>query len=81
MRLADTQVWPALRYFEAMAPLPPQGQALDRRLDIGIFKDDERRVAAQFERELFDGAAHCSIKSFAGLGRTREGQLANNVSV
>jgi hypothetical protein len=46
MRLAHTQVWPAFLYFEAMAPLPPQGQALDRHLDIGIVEDDERGVAA-----------------------------------
>src|SRR5215510_9799190 len=40
MRLAQTQVWRALRYFEAIAPL-------DRHLDIGVVEDDERRVAAQ----------------------------------
>jgi hypothetical protein len=49
MRLAQTQVCPALRYFEAIAPLPPQGQALDRHLDIGIVENDERRIAAQFQ--------------------------------
>jgi hypothetical protein len=38
MRLAQKQVWPALRYFEAIAPLPPQGQAPDRHLDIEVVR-------------------------------------------
>jgi hypothetical protein len=42
MRLAHTQVYPALRYFEAIAP--------NRHLDIGVVKDNEGSVAAQFER-------------------------------
>jgi hypothetical protein len=29
---------------------------LDRHLDIGIVKDDERRVAAELQRQLLDGA-------------------------
>jgi len=45
MRSAQTQVWPALRYFEAMA-------APDRHLDVGAVKDDERGVAARLERQF-----------------------------
>jgi hypothetical protein len=39
MRLAQTQVWPAFRYLEAMAPLTAI-------LDVGVVKDDQRLVAA-----------------------------------
>jgi hypothetical protein len=54
--LAQTQVWPAFRYFEAIAPLPPHGQALDRHLDIGVVEDGERYIAAQFQRQFLDRA-------------------------
>jgi hypothetical protein len=36
-----------LQYFEAI-------RALHRHLDIGVVKDDERGIAAQLERQLFD---------------------------
>ncbi len=31
-------------------------RTFDRHLDVGVVKDDERRVAAQFERQLLDRA-------------------------
>src|SRR5262249_6399999 len=71
IRLAQTQVGSALRYFEAIAPLAPEGQALDRHLDIGVVKDGKRRVAAQFERDLLDSAGALLHQQFADLGSSR----------
>jgi hypothetical protein len=68
VRLAQTQVWPAFLYFEAMAPLPPQGQALDRSLDIGVVEDDERRAAANYQRKLLDRAGALLHQQFADPG-------------
>ena len=56
MRLAQTQVWPALRYFEATAPC-------DRRVQIGVVEDDEGRVAAELEGIFFIVGAHCAMSS------------------
>ena len=38
-------------------------RALDRGIDIGVVEDDERRVAAQFQRRFFTVAAHCAISN------------------
>src|SRR6266571_840367 len=56
--------------------VPPQGQALDRHIDVGVVKDDEWRVAARFERQLLDRAGALLHQQFAGLGRAGEGQFA-----
>ena len=45
MRFAQTQVCPEFRYFEAIAP--DHGG-----VQIRVVEDDERRIAAEFEREL-----------------------------
>jgi hypothetical protein len=52
-------------------------RTLDRYLDIGVVEDDERRVAAQFERELLDRAGALLYQQFIDLGRAGEGQLAD----
>ena len=70
MRLAQTQVWPALRNFEAIAPATAC-------VEIGVVEDDERRVAAELEGQLLDVSAHCAIEHAADLGRAGERQLAH----
>ncbi len=46
-----------------------------RHLNIGVVKDDERRVAAKLERELFDRPGALLHQQFADFGRADEGQL------
>ena len=53
-------------------------RALDRHLDIGVVEDNERRVAAKFERQLLDRAGALLHQQFAGLGRADEGQLPHD---
>jgi hypothetical protein len=53
-------------------------RTLDRSLDIGVVEDDERGVAAQFERELFDRAGALLHQQFPDLGRAGEGQFADD---
>ena len=48
-RLAQTQVCPVLRYLLAM-------RAGDRGVEVGVVEHDEGRVAAEFQRELLQGA-------------------------
>jgi len=46
--------------------------AFDRRIDVGIVKHDERRVAAQLQRQLFDGGRalrHEHAAHFGGAGK------------
>jgi len=62
MRLAQTQVWPALRYFEAIAPLAAIAMSASSKTMNGAF-------AAQFERELLDRARALLHRQFADLGR------------
>ena len=52
-------------------------RALHHYLDIGVVEDDEWRVAAQFQRELFDGAGALLHQQFADFGRAGEGQFAD----
>src|SRR3712207_4714463 len=47
MRLAETQVWPALRILVG-------DHVLDGVFQVRVLEDDEGRVAAELERELFD---------------------------
>ena len=62
MRLAQTQVWPVLRNLETIAPF-------DRRIEVGIVEHDERRIAAQLQRDLLDrvgalrASACCRLRS------------------
>src|SRR6266481_4037000 len=71
MRLAQTQVRPAFLYFRG-------DRSLDRHLDVGVVEDDERRVAAEFEREFLDRAGALLHQQFTDFGRAGEGQLADD---
>src|SRR5215469_4140621 len=57
MRLAQTQVWPALRYFEAMAPLTAISISASSKTMNGALPPNSIEV-------FFTVAAHCSINSF-----------------
>src|SRR5262252_5563842 len=57
MRLAQTQVWPALRYFEAIAPLTAISISASSNTMKGALPPSSIEV-------FFTVAAHCSIKSF-----------------
>ena len=48
-RFAQTQVWPVLRNFEAIAPSTAS-------VEVGVVEHDQRRVAAELERDLLDRA-------------------------
>jgi hypothetical protein len=52
-------------------------RTLDRHLDIGVVKDDERRVAAELHRGLFNRGSALLHQQFADLGRAGEGQFAH----
>ena len=52
-------------------------RALDRHLDVGVVEHDERRVAAEFQRDLLDRRGALLHQQFADLGRAGEGQLAH----
>src|SRR6185437_6547998 len=56
MRLAQTQVWPALRYFEAMAPLTAASRSASSKTMKGALPPSSIEV-------FFTVAAHCAIKS------------------
>src|SRR5947209_1073754 len=56
MRLAQTQVWPALRYFEAMAPLTAISISASSNTIKGALPPNSIEV-------FFTVAAHCSISS------------------
>jgi len=70
MRFAQTQVWPALRV------LGGDG-AFDRRVEVGVVEDDERRVAAELERELLDRVGALLHECPAGFSGAGEGELAH----
>src|SRR5687768_6037425 len=50
---------------------------LDCHRQIGVIEDDERSVAAQFERDAFDGAGRLLVQRDADLGAAGEGELAH----
>ena len=56
MRLAQMQVWPALRYFEAIVPSTACSSG-------GVVEDDVRGMAAELEREPLHLAAAARISS------------------
>src|SRR5260221_648860 len=56
MRLAQTQVWPALRYFEAMAPLIAASRSASSKTMNGALPPSSIEV-------FFTVAAHCAISS------------------
>src|SRR5215469_7837944 len=70
MRLAQTQSARGVAVFRG-------DRALDRHLDVGVVKDDERRVAAQFHRGLLDRGGALLHQQFAHLSRAGEGQFAD----
>ncbi len=60
----QTQVWPMLRNLAATAP----GHG---GIEIGIVKNDEGRIAAEFQRHLFHGACrllHQELADGRGTG-------------
>src|SRR6516225_4913661 len=56
MRLAQTQVWPAFRYFEAMAPLTAISMSASSKTMNGAFPPNSIEV-------FLTVAAHCSISN------------------
>src|SRR5215467_13710060 len=56
MRLAQTQVWPALRYFEAIAPLTAISTSASSNTMKGALPPNSIEV-------FLTVAAHCSISS------------------
>src|SRR5439155_16891350 len=52
-------------------------QAFDRGVEIRIVEHDERRLAAQFQRQLLAAAGGRFADDAADFGRTREGQLVD----
>ena len=53
-------------------------RAFDGRVDVGIVEHDERRVAAEFERELLDRVGALPHQRAADFGRAGEGELAHD---
>src|SRR3954469_10237238 len=56
MRLAQTQVWPALRYFEAIAPFTAASRSASSKTTKGALPPNSIEV-------FFTVAAHCSISN------------------
>src|SRR5438552_15532531 len=56
MRLAQTQVWPALRYLDAIAPLTASSMSASSNTMNGAFPPNSIDV-------FFTVAAHCSISN------------------
>ena len=52
-------------------------RALDRRVDIGVVEDDERRVAAELQRDLLHRSRRLAHEQLADLGRAGEGDEAH----
>ena len=52
-------------------------QAFDRAVEIGVFEDDERRFASQFEREPLVAGRSCAANGASYFGRTGECDLGN----
>ena len=53
--------------------------ALDRAVEIGVLEDDERRLAAELERQLLAGSRGRLADGAADLGRAGEGDLVDAV--
>jgi hypothetical protein len=53
-------------------------RALDRGIDIGIVEHDKRRIAAELERDLLDGAGALRHQQFSDFGRAGEGEFAHD---
>jgi len=52
-------------------------QAFDRRIQVGVVEHDERRLAAQFQRQLLAAAGRGLADQAADFGRAGEGQLVD----
>ncbi len=61
----------------AGVPELAQDRAGHRIREIGVVEDDERRVAAELERDLLDLARALRHEQLAHLGRAREAELAH----
>ena len=62
-----------------LALVEPDGvdDAFDRAVEIGVVEDDERRLAAELQRQLFAGAGGRLADDAADLGRAGEGDLVD----
>ncbi|MPM58715.1 hypothetical protein SDC9_105548 [bioreactor metagenome] len=47
-------------------------------VDVGVFEHDQRRIAAQFERQLLDGVGALAHQQAAGLRGAGEAELAHD---
>ena len=54
-------------------------RALDRRVEVGVLEDEERRVAAELHRDLEDVLGRLGDQLAPDLGRAGEGQLAQAI--
>ena len=70
IRLAEMQVWPRV------AELAEQ-RAGDRLVEVGVVEDDERRVAAELERDLLHLPRALRHQELPDLGRAGEAELAD----
>ena len=64
------QVWPELRNLQS-------DRAGDSRVEVGVVEDDERRVAAELERDLLQLRRALPHQELADLGRAGEPELAH----
>ena|SRR5215472_14983039 len=70
MRLAQTQVCPALRYLDAIAPLTATSMSASSTAMNGALPPNSIEV-------FLTVAAHCCISKFADLRRAGESQFAD----
>ncbi len=59
-------------------PILRRNSAFNRGIDIGIVENDERRIAAQFQRHFLDRRRALRHQQTADLRRPREGQLPDD---
>ena len=64
------QTWPWLNQIEV-------DHALDRAVDVGVVEDDERRLAAELQRQALAAARRRLADRPADLGRAGEGDLVD----
>jgi hypothetical protein len=75
-RLVDEEAVGADAGLPGVAELGGQ-RPFDRRIEIGILEDDERRVAAQFEAHPLDRPGALRGQQLAHRGRAGEGELGH----
>jgi hypothetical protein len=64
------QTWPWLNQIASTTPF-------DRAVEIGVVEHDERRLAAELERQLLAGAGGRLADDAADFGRAGEGDLVD----